>query len=115
MPLVALTGSSFKKFNITPEALGVSSQDMKLLTEAPSEEGEGEEVEPSEEDEELALDAEGEGEEKPKKRRRRLPRNADIETRLAGKFVNLVDLLPALPEKGKFDVQLIKDSQYFFS
>ena len=44
-----------------------------------------------------------------------MKRTGDIETRLAGRFVNLVDLLPPLPEKGKFDVQLIKDSLYFFS
>ena len=34
---------------------------------------------------------------------------------LAEMFVNLVDVLPPLPEKGKFDVKAIKQSQYFFS
>ncbi|GLB44584.1 putative DNA-dependent RNA polymerase catalyzes the transcription of DNA into RNA using the four ribonucleoside triphosphates as substrates [Lyophyllum shimeji] len=34
---------------------------------------------------------------------------------LMGKFVNVTDLLPPLPEKGKFDVESIKKSQYFFS
>ncbi|KAF5375440.1 hypothetical protein D9615_007971 [Tricholomella constricta] len=34
---------------------------------------------------------------------------------LMGKFVNVTDLLPPLPEKGKFNVESIKNSQYFFS
>lgn len=34
---------------------------------------------------------------------------------LAGKFVNLTDLLPPLPAKGNFKVEAIKGSQYFFS
>ncbi|KAG5643187.1 hypothetical protein DXG03_001391 [Asterophora parasitica] len=34
---------------------------------------------------------------------------------LMGKFVNVVDLLPPLPEKGGFKVETIKKSQYFFS
>jgi len=34
---------------------------------------------------------------------------------LMGKFVNVTDLLPPLPEKGKFNVHAIKKSQYFFS
>ena len=33
----------------------------------------------------------------------------------AGKFVNLVDILPPLPAKGQFDVKTIKQSLYFFS
>ncbi|KAF7290519.1 DNA-directed RNA polymerase [Mycena indigotica] len=36
-------------------------------------------------------------------------------TQLMGKFVDLTDLLPPLPEKGSFDVKSIKDSPYFFS
>lgn len=36
-------------------------------------------------------------------------------TRLLGKFVDLVDLMPPLPKKGNFDVETIKGSQYFFS
>ncbi|KZT54741.1 DNA/RNA polymerase [Calocera cornea HHB12733] len=31
------------------------------------------------------------------------------------RFVNLIDILPPLPPKGKFDIQKIKDSLYFFS
>ena len=34
---------------------------------------------------------------------------------LDGKFVDLVDLLLPLPTKGKFDVNKIKSSLYFFS
>ena len=34
---------------------------------------------------------------------------------LYGKFVNLIDILPPLPEKGDFKVENIKKSQYFFS
>ena len=34
---------------------------------------------------------------------------------LAGKFVNLTDLIPPLPDKGSFQVESIKKSQYFFS
>jgi DNA-directed RNA polymerase len=34
---------------------------------------------------------------------------------LMGKFVNLKDLLPPLPQKGSFQVTAIKDSPYFFS
>lgn len=34
---------------------------------------------------------------------------------LLGKFVDLADLLPPLPHKGNFNVESIKDSQYFFS
>ena len=40
----------------------------------------------------------------------------DTETKLmAGKFVNLTDLLPPVPAKGDFKVEAIKGSQYFFS
>ena len=40
----------------------------------------------------------------------------DVDVRLlAGKFVNLTDLLPPLPAKGSFKVEAIKGSQYFFS
>lgn len=34
---------------------------------------------------------------------------------LLGKFVELCDLLPPLPQKGTFEVETIKGSQYFFS
>ena len=39
----------------------------------------------------------------------------DIEPETVTRFVNLVDILPPLPEKGHFDVNTIKKSLYFFS
>jgi DNA-directed RNA polymerase len=39
----------------------------------------------------------------------------DAVVKLMGKFVNMTDLLPPLPEKGEFNVETIKQSQYFFS
>lgn len=40
----------------------------------------------------------------------------DVDVKLmAGKFVNLTDLLPPVPAKGNFKVEAIKGSQYFFS
>ncbi|KAI1795428.1 DNA/RNA polymerase [Ganoderma leucocontextum] len=121
VPLVTLRGGAFKKLNISPEQIGVSSEDAKLLTEGPvEEEKRDEEALFADEDgnEDGDLEAE-EAEEKPKPKKKRGPRkkasDEDLEARLAGKFVNLVDVLPALPEKGKFDVSAIKESQYFFS
>lgn len=40
---------------------------------------------------------------------------ARAQAQLQPKFVNLVDLLPPLPNKGDFDVNTIKGSAYFFS
>lgn len=34
---------------------------------------------------------------------------------VGGKFVNFVDLLPPIPQKGTFQVEDIKQSPYFFS
>ncbi|TFK81972.1 DNA/RNA polymerase [Polyporus arcularius HHB13444] len=120
VPLVAIQGPLIKKLGLTPESLGVSVQDAKLLTESTEEAEEEVEQEAAaaaaaDEDEDLELDAEEE--EKPKKRKSKkiALKSGEIEKRLGGKFVNLVDLLPPLPEKGKFDVNLIKESQYFFS
>ena len=39
----------------------------------------------------------------------------ELDQRLFGKFVDLTDLIPPLPEKGSFDVADIRKSQYFFS
>ena len=89
---------------------------MKLLTSHASEEDPSDsEAAISDPDAEEDAEASPEATEKPKKRRRRSIPAGDIEAQLAGKFVNLGDVLPKLPEKGKFDVRLIKDSQYFFS
>jgi len=40
---------------------------------------------------------------------------ADAARLLSGKFVDLTDLIPPLPDKGSFEVESIKKSQYFFS
>lgn len=40
---------------------------------------------------------------------------ADAAKLLSGKFVDLTDLIPPLPDKGSFEVENIKKSQYFFS
>jgi DNA-directed RNA polymerase len=50
-----------------------------------------------------------------KKTRRSTPRKADISKLVDQKYVNLIDVLPPVPEKGKFDIQVVKDSSYFFS
>jgi DNA-directed RNA polymerase len=54
--------------------------------------------------EQRTLEASAEGEEPPPKA-----------TKVSAKFVELVDLLPPLPQKGDFDVNTIKGSAYFFS
>ncbi len=118
---MTLQGSAFKKLNVSPEQIGVSSEDVKLLTEDAAEEeeksDEGALLVDEDGNEDGDLEAEAEVEEKPKPKRKRGPpkKSLDLEARLACKFVNLVDILPALPEKGKFDVSAIKESQYFFS
>ncbi|PVG00666.1 DNA/RNA polymerase [Serendipita vermifera] len=40
---------------------------------------------------------------------------AAVEKAINEKYVNLIDVLPPLPEKGKFNIEVIKDSLYFFS
>jgi DNA-directed RNA polymerase len=47
------------------------------------------------------------------KRRKVDEEKAAIE--LIGKFVNVTDILPPLPKRGNFKVEMIKGSQYFFS
>jgi DNA-directed RNA polymerase len=39
----------------------------------------------------------------------------EVERVMNERYVNLVDILPPLPQKGDFDIEVIKDSQYFFS
>jgi len=43
------------------------------------------------------------------------PSKADLEAFDERSFVNVVDLLPPVPEKGEFDVNKIMTSLYFFS
>jgi len=76
-------------------------------------------------DEEKLLEALTEGEEEeveveeiiPSKRQAnaRAKAAAEAVSLLAGKVVNLTDLLPPVPDKGTFEVESIKESQYFFS
>ena len=123
VPLIALRGKTFQRLNVQPEAIGVSKEDIAVLTNAGTEESAEDTSEAVDDDDaafdaDVAADAEVEVPVKPKPRRGRKPagRSAqDVEALLADKFVNLIDVLPPLPEKGKFDVKLIKDSQYFFS
>uniref|UniRef100_V5EUZ9 DNA-directed RNA polymerase n=2 Tax=Kalmanozyma brasiliensis (strain GHG001) TaxID=1365824 RepID=V5EUZ9_KALBG len=56
--------------------------------------------------------------EAPKKklgRRSKKDKDAEWETKFKAKFVDLADILPAIPAKGSFDVNEIKGSLYFFS
>ncbi|RPD76822.1 DNA/RNA polymerase [Lentinus tigrinus ALCF2SS1-7] len=125
VPLVAIRGQFAKSLGLSPEKLGMSTQDAQLLINSEVEEGEQneqseEEAAAADDEEDIEFGAEAEDEEKPKPQKRKTKgkvtlKAADVEKRLAGKFVNLVDLFPELPEKGKFDVNLIKESQYFFS
>ncbi|KAI0334261.1 DNA/RNA polymerase [Cubamyces sp. BRFM 1775] len=116
VPLAALRGSG-KKITNELAKLNVSPDDIELLQG----EGEGEEVKSedglvdvTEEDDVDLEETEGaENAEKPKRRKR--ASKDDIEGRLATTFVDLVDVLPPLPQKGMFDVKAIKESQYFFS
>jgi DNA-directed RNA polymerase, mitochondrial len=39
----------------------------------------------------------------------------DVEQVINQRYVNLVDIFPPVPEKGKFNIETIKDSLYFFS
>ncbi|KAI0371016.1 DNA/RNA polymerase [Pilatotrama ljubarskyi] len=127
VPLVALGGEYFKKLKIEPESLDISPDDVKALTEGEAEEETakpeevsliGEDEESAEEEDEEEIDEET-GKAKKRKTKKTKTKSkkskAAIEERLAGRFVNLVDILPPLPEKGKFDVKAIKDSLYFFS
>lgn len=49
------------------------------------------------------------------KSRKRRPKKIDVSHEMDDKYVNLLDVLPPLPEKGRFDIQVVKDSPYFFS
>jgi DNA-directed RNA polymerase len=91
------------------------------ITDAAIEEGERVEGEPAakitpgtiQDEQELlqALEDDDEVEERTKSQIK-----AAAEARLLdGKFVNLTDLIPPIPDKGSFEVENIKESQYFFS
>ncbi|KAI0776637.1 DNA/RNA polymerase [Trametes elegans] len=119
VPLAALRGPGMRRLNLEPGKLKVSEEDIKVLKENAAAEEEESEALDEDEDFDEGEEEEEEEEEKPKKkpkaRRAKGSPAQDIEHRLEGKFVNLVDVLPPVPKKGMFDVKAIKDSQYFFS
>lgn len=43
------------------------------------------------------------------------PEIGDVDHLIKQKYVDLVDIFPPIPEKGKFNIETIKDSPYFFS
>jgi DNA-directed RNA polymerase len=51
----------------------------------------------------------------PRKKRSTSQKAKTASLALHGKFVDVTKLLPPLPEKGSFQVEKIKESQYFFS
>ena len=81
----------------------------------------------------MDVEAEAEAEEETPKKKRRTRRKTPVKTRLdlpehiqgiiegtskdsdEHRFIDLVDILPAVPKKGNFDVNTIKKSLYFFS
>jgi len=65
-------------------------------------------------EEDDSIDDEWEGQRK-KAAAANMAREAKATRELLGKFVDVVDLVPPLPEKGTFRVQEIKSSPYFFS
>ena len=90
----------------------VDPKSLDALTSEPSvtlvnSEGEGVDLDAEAEEEE--------DEEKPKKRFRKKKSVIGTEAEVMSRFVNLVDLLPPLPERGSFDVKRIIKSKYFFS
>jgi len=70
-----------------------------------------------------------EGEEKPKRKKKSTKRKdkiqifkdaskkelLDAEQLISRRYVNLVDVFPPIPEKGMFNIEITKDSPYFFS
>jgi DNA-directed RNA polymerase, mitochondrial len=57
---------------------------------------------------------EGSGEEE-RKKMEKATKELEVAQALQGKFVNVVDLFPPVPAKGSFNVEVIKQSPYFFS
>ena len=57
---------------------------------------------------------EGSGEEE-RKKMEKAKKELEVAQALQGKFVNVVDLFPPVPAKGSFNVEVIKQSPYFFS
>lgn len=69
-------------------------------------------IEETQEDESFAEEEDEDGSQK--KKYARLT-SEEVSEQLRGKFMNLVDLIPPIPQKGTFKVETIKESAYFFS
>lgn len=129
IPLQAL-GSLRSKLPKAAKVLQL--KDGKVLEEVPAEDvatllsNSSPADEPAKDDTFSALDAEGEEadceaedfgdeEEAPKKKRKSKETKAKDSSSLEDKFVDMTDFLPAVPKKGVFDVDRVKNSLYFFS
>lgn len=127
VPIAALRGTPFMQKALalaglsSEEATTVANKDAVADTDVSTAEKEADiEAELAESEA-----AEIEEEEAPKKKTRKtrrtkaatLDENGDFneEGVYTGKFVELLDLLPPVPQKGDFDVKTIKRSLYFFS
>lgn len=116
-----------KRSNLAAIANSPRYKEVKELVGEALEE-EGEEVEEGEEAEEVEEGVnEKKGRKKGEKKQKDLvpffdsekPRTErelkEVEEVLKERFVDLVDVFPPIPEKGEFDIQVIRESLYFFS
>jgi DNA-directed RNA polymerase len=96
------------KYTKTPDGIKLVSSRRSDTSESDLIEAEEQEPALEEEDDDEAAET-----------RKRKTKKAATKTKTfisgAGKFINVVDLLPPLPQKGTFEVQEIKASPYFFS
>ncbi|PFH50361.1 hypothetical protein AMATHDRAFT_4013 [Amanita thiersii Skay4041] len=97
------------------ETKAKKSRKRKAKEEEIEEVEEAEEVVAAEEESEFDDDDEDFESPRTKAARKRKEKDEMIAAELYGKFVNLSDILPPLPEKGDFEVETIKKSLYFFS
>lgn len=99
--------------------LSVSDSEQSTLHESDVDESEEDEVDEVDEDMESLMTAmeETSDEEDPQSAAhlKKLGRLQQVSMELRGKFVDLTDILPPLPQKGNFKVEDIKASPYFFS
>ncbi|EMD32822.1 hypothetical protein CERSUDRAFT_57977 [Gelatoporia subvermispora B] len=115
IPLNSLRSTPFEKKAF---AIARMSADELEVHRARREAGEPEE--PVEE-EDVEIDADGEVVPKKKKKRGPRVRKDNVEDEFSdeghymGQFIDLLDILPSVPQKGDFDVKTIKKSLYFFS
>lgn len=112
---ITVTPEQAKSLSALQELLVISETEETAVNEAQVVDDEG----PAEVDLESS-DVVEEAEDVPKPRGRpgpkpKKPTAVQVQRQLSGKFVNVTDLIPPLPEKGTFKVENIKKSQYFFS